>query len=148
LRYNTRTMDTISPALGVIIMMNNYFHDVATGLLLASGAAIYVIMKRYEDIEKSQGAGSRATTEYFLRIYTSMTRLARFSFWWIIIAGVPRTYYYKSFEWANAADKLQVPAIIVKHVLVFAFVGTGIYMWHQFSRKVKLVRQSLEARDD
>jgi len=146
LRYNKKTMETISPALGVIIMINNYFHDVATGLLLASGVAIYVIMKRYEDIERQQGAESRGATEYFLRIYTIMTKLARFSFWWIIVAGIPRTYYYRSFEWAIAADKYQVPAIILKHVLAFAFVGAGIYMWHQFGRKVKMVRHSLDQR--
>ena len=131
-------MENISPALGVVIMMNNYFHDVATGLLVASGAALYVIMKHYREPE------SRSTSEYFLWIYENMTRIARFSFWWIIIAGVPRTYFYKDFEWANAVDDLQVQAIIVKHVLVFAMVGTGIYMWHKFNVKAGLVRQSLE----
>lgn len=131
-------MDTVSPALGVLIMMNNYFHDVATGLLVASGVSLYFIMRHYQD------SGSRRKAEYFLSIYKTMTRIAGFSFWWIIIAGVPRTYFYKSFEWANAVDTLQVPAIIIKHVLVFAMVGFGIHLWHKLNRKAKEVRASLD----
>jgi hypothetical protein len=130
-------MESISPALGVVIMMNNYFHDVATGLLVASWVALYFIMKSYDD------GGSRQSAEYLLRLYQTMTRVARFSFWWIIIAGFPRTYFYRDFEWAASVDNLQVPAIIVKHVVVFILVVTGVYMWRQFSRKVRKVRQSL-----
>jgi hypothetical protein len=129
---------TISPTLGVIIMMNNYFHDVATALLAASGVALWVIIRRYED------GTDRATAEYFLRVYSGMTRLARFSLYWILIGGVPRTIFYKSFEWANAVDHAQVPALIVKHILAFTFVGTGVYLWRKFNRKVKEVRQTLE----
>jgi hypothetical protein len=130
-------MDTIGPGFGVVLMMNNYFHDVATGLLAASGFSLWLMARRFSD------SGSREETEYFLRIHAGMTKLAKFSFWWIILAGVPRTIFYKSFEWANAVEKAQVPAIIVKHVLVFAFVGTGIYLWHKLNKRAKLIRESL-----
>jgi hypothetical protein len=33
----------MSPSLGVLIMMNNYFHDVATALLAASGFVLWWI---------------------------------------------------------------------------------------------------------
>ena len=141
LGYNIHTMESISPALGALIMMNNYFHDVATGLLLASSFALWMIIRHYGEAE------SRGAKEYFLGIYDSMTRVARLSFWWIIIAGFPRTYFYREFEWANSVDYLQVPAIILKHVLVFAFVGTGLYMWHRFNRRVKDVRRFLSQPD-
>lgn len=130
-------MESISPALGVIIMMNNYFHDVATGLLVASWAALYFSMKSFDD------NGSIESARYLVRLYESMTRMARFCFWWIIIAGVPRTYFYRDFEWANSVDTLQVPAIIVKHIVVFILVGTGVYLWHQYATKVNQVRRSL-----
>ncbi len=120
-----------------MLMMNNYFHDVATGLLMASGFSLWLMANRYSD------SGDRAETEYFLRIYTGMTKLAKFSFWWIILAGVPRVVFYKQFEWANAVDKAQVPAIIVKHILAFTFVGGGIYFWHKLNRRVKGIRASL-----
>ena len=78
---------TISPTLGVIIIMNNYFHDVATTLLAASGVAPWVIIRRYE-----QGA-ERPTAGYFLRVYAGVTRLARSSRYWILIGGIPRTFF-------------------------------------------------------
>ncbi len=68
----------MSPALGVIIMMNNYFHDVATALLLAGGYVIWVIVKRYDDSAKT-----RETTEYFLSVYGKAVKLAKFSLLWM-----------------------------------------------------------------
>lgn len=126
----------MSPLLGVFIMMNNYFHDVATALLAASGVVIWVIVKRYDSAAKTQ-----ETTEYFLRIYKSSTKLAKISLAWILIGGIPRTIFYKEFEWANAVGKNQIPALIVKHILVFIFVGIGVYIWIKTNRRVKELKK-------
>ncbi len=126
----------MSPALGVVIMMNNYFHDVATALLAASGVTMWIIVKRYNEVQDP------TVTDYFLKVYDSMTRLARFALFWILIGGIPRTIAYKEFEWANAVGKHQVPALIVKHILAFTFVGTGAYMWIKLSRRIKEIRAS------
>jgi hypothetical protein len=134
-------MEEIGSTWGVIIMMNNYFHDVATGLLAASGVALWVMIRNYREDE------SRAATEYFLRIYKKMTRLARFSLFWILIGGIPRTLFYRRFEWNTAVEHGQVSAIIVKHVLIFAVVGAGVYLWIKFNRKVKDIKNAMEARE-
>lgn len=124
----------MSPSLGVAIMMNNYFHDVATALLLASGIVMAVIVKRF-------GSGTDpAVTTYFLSIYAGVTRLARFSLAWIILGGIPRTIFYTRFEWANAAGKSQIPALIVKHVLAFVFVGAGAYLWMKIHKRVTMIK--------
>jgi hypothetical protein len=125
----------MSPTLGVIIMMNNYFHDVATALLMASAFTIWIIYKRYESARQSQDI-----TDYFLWIYNSATKLAKFSILWIILGGIPRTYFYTEFEWSNAAGKSQIPALMVKHVLFFIFVGTGAYLWIKINTKVKEIK--------
>ncbi len=127
----------MSPALGVVIMMNNYFHDVATALLLASGYLIWVIVKRYDASVKT-----RETTEYFLNIYGKVVKLAKFSLIWIILGGIPRTIFYTEFEWANAAGKGQIAALIVKHILAFAFVGGGAHIWIRINKRVKEIRQN------
>ena len=127
-------MPEISPVFGVIIMMNNYFHNVATALFAASGVALWVMVKRYE------GREGREVTEYFLVIYKGMTRLARFSLLWIFIGGVPRTLFYRSFEWANAVGHNQVPALIGQHILAFALVGAGVWLWLRFNKKVKEIQ--------
>jgi hypothetical protein len=125
----------MSTTLGVFIMMNNYFHDVATALLAASGFVLWFMVKRYDTSAKT-----KETTEYFLRIYKSTTKFAKFSLLWIIIGGIPRTMFYKDFEWANAAGKGQITALIVKHILAFSFVGLGAYLWIKINGKVKRIK--------
>jgi len=128
----------MSPAAGIALMMNNYFHDVATALLAASGFALWVMLRRYD----ACGRGPDAA-RYFLEIHRSMSRLARFSLAWIVLGGVPRTLFYAEFEWANAAGRGQVPALIVKHVLMFAFVAGGASLWVKLRRRVAEVRAAL-----
>jgi hypothetical protein len=112
-------------------MMNNYFHDVATALLLASGIAMWVIYNKFGDSDKPE------VRDYFLRLYGSITFLARFSLAWIILGGIPRTIFYAEFEWSHFAGKNQIPALIVKHILAFIFVGVGAYVWIKLSRRVR-----------
>ena len=127
----------MSETAGVTLMMNNYFPDVATALLLASGIAIWLIYKKFGDSDKPD------VREYFLKLYSSMTFLARFSLAWIILGGIPRTYFYTEFEWYHYAGKSQIPALIVKHILAFLFVAGGAYLWINIRKKVKEIRGSI-----
>jgi hypothetical protein len=129
----------ITPGLGVAIMMNNYFHDVATALLLGSAVALYVISKVQESISEPVG------TLFFLKSYRRLVRLFRFALYWIIIGGIPRTIFYTRFEWANAAGKGQVPALIVKHILMVILVVWGFIAWRRLKRKAAALRESLPA---
>jgi hypothetical protein len=129
----------MSPELGIILMLNNYFHDVATALLFASGLAMHFMTRPL-------GAGTeKNVSSYFLSIYASMSRLALVSLAWIVLGGIPRTIYYTRFEWANAAGKGQVPALIVKHVIMFAAVAGGVYVWRGLRRKIRLIRRDMAA---
>lgn len=127
----------MNPTFGVILMMNNYFHDVATALLLASGVAVWIIMKRLGSTT------DKAVLTYFLSLHQAMTRLARISLVWIVLGGIPRTIFYIDFEWANAAGKGQVPALMVKHVLFFLFVGVGAHLWVKINRQARSIRLKL-----
>lgn len=129
----------ISPELGVAIMMNNYFHDVATALLAASAFVIHAIVRTQSVM------ASREATLFFLKTYDQMVRFFRFALWWIIIGGIPRTIFYTSFEWANAADKLQVPALMVKHVVMAVLVVWGVCAWRRLKIKVAALREAVTA---
>jgi hypothetical protein len=129
----------ISPGLGVAIMMNNYFHDVATALLIAGAFTLHAIVRIQKSMETPEA------TLFFLKTYDLMVKLFRFALWWVILGGVPRTIFYTSFEWANAADKLQVPALIVKHIMIVTAVVWGIIAWKRLKKKVALLRDSLPA---
>jgi hypothetical protein len=127
----------IGPGLGVAIMMNNYFHDMATGLLVGSGFALHAIMRIQASMNTPEA------TLYFLKTNRQMVKLFKFALWWVILGGIPRTVFYTSFEWANAADKLQIPALAVKHVMMFAAVVWGIVAWRHMQKKVVLLKESL-----
>ncbi len=127
----------MDPVLGIILMMNNYFHDVATALLLSSGAALWLMMKRLGT------TSDEAVLRYFLGLHHGMTRLAKIALLWIVLGGIPRTIFYRRFEWANAAGKGQVPALIVKHVLFFLFLAAGAHLWFKINKRVKIIRSAL-----
>lgn len=128
----------IGPGLGVAIMMNNYFHDVATALMAASAFALYAISRVQET------SNDPVSTRFFINTYDRMTKFFRFSLWWIIIGGVPRTIFYTSFEWNHFADKLQIPALMVKHLLMLVLVVWGIIAWRRLKRKVEALRTTVD----
>lgn len=128
----------MSQIFGVTLMMNNYFHDVATALLLASGVAMWLIMQRLGT------TADEAVSRYFLSLHQGMTRLAKVALIWIVLGGIPRTLFYTEFEWANAAGKGQIPALIVKHVLFFLFVGAGAHLWVKINRQARSIREKLK----
>ena len=130
-------MNEISPALGAIITTNNYLHDVATGLMLISFGAIWLVSRHFQP-----DSGEKAARLY-LSLYGAVTRIAKFSLVWILVGGVPRTIYYTRLEWAPAVGETQVAAIGIKHVLIFAMVGAGVYYWMLFKKQANRVRQEL-----
>jgi len=127
----------IGPGLGVAIMMNNYFHDMATGLLVGSGFALHAIIQIQRVMDTPEA------TLFFLKTNQKMVKLFKFALWWVVLGGVPRTIFYTSFEWANAADKLQIPALAVKHVMMFAAVVWGVTAWRRMQRKVAALKERL-----
>jgi hypothetical protein len=130
----------MSPAAGIALMMNNYLHDVATALLVASAVALWVMLRRFDDGPRGPDAA-----RYFLELHGSMARLARLSLAWIVLGGIPRTIFYVDFEWANAAGRGQVAALAVKHVVAFGFVAAGAWLWARLRRRVAEVRADLAA---
>ncbi len=109
----------------------------ATGLLVGSGFALHAIMRIQATMNSPQA------TLFFLKTNTHMKKLFKFALWWVVLGGVPRTIFYTSFEWANAADKLQVPALAVKHVMMFTAVVWGLYAWRRMQNKVELLKSAL-----
>lgn len=128
-----------SPTLGVAVMMNNYFHDVATAMLAASAFCLYAI-------DRVQGAiNTPAATVFFLKTYRIMVKFFHFALWWIVIGGVPRTLFFASFEWNHFADKQQVPALAVKHILMAVLVIWGVFAWRRLKHKVGELMEALPA---
>ena len=122
---------SMNSAMHIVLMTVNYSHDIATALLAASGAAMWMLWKGYP------AGADRATEHYFIRTYRGITRIAKDSLYWILLAGIPRVFFYMRYEWSDLAGDLQIVAVVIKHIVMFLLVGTGVYCWIRLGKRVK-----------
>ena len=122
------------PAVHIVLMTINYSHDIATALLAASGAALWMLSRNFPRY------ATPAAERFFVGAYRGITRVAKDSLYWIVLAGVPRVFFYMQYEWSDLAGDLQIVAVIIKHIVMFLLVGTGVYFWIKLGRQVKVLQ--------
>jgi hypothetical protein len=111
----------------IAIIINNYFHDLATALLLTSAVILWVLGQRAE-------RGSVAERTALARAYPTLASFARGAFVWIILGGIPRTIFFSRYEWDPAEVNGIVPALMVKHVFMVTAIIIGALMWRRVAR--------------
>jgi hypothetical protein len=97
----------------LVVMLNNYFHDLAVAFLFASSLMAHLVL-RY-----TQGAPSP-------RLVAALRRVAWGSLVWVLVGGIVRMIFYQDYEWLPKAGTAQVPALIVKHVIMFGLTIWGL----------------------
>ena len=123
--------------IGILVMMNNYFHDLAAGIVFVTGITMYVM------VQKAIENDTQAAKEIVLGVYPKLVHIVGGAIIFMLFAGVIRTFTYKEFEWANAVGNSQVPAIIVKHIILGGIFFYGIALWIKAHKKIKLMRKEL-----
>lgn len=120
----------MSPALKVVIIINNYLHDVATAMLLSSALVLWLLARAAD-------AGSVAE-KGLVAAYPKLRIIARASIVWIVLGGIPRTIYFQQVEWnlADPSNKYLYAGLIVKHVLMWVAVIVGATMWARIGRRL------------
>lgn len=121
----------MSPAFAVFIMMNNYFHDVATAMLMACSITMWAVLNQYEN-KKSPGA-----RVFLMQIHNAVSKIANVSFIWIIISSIPRILTLSTFEWKNAVNSQHTSGLAIKYVLALFMIIAGTYLWIALSAKIK-----------
>lgn len=122
--------------LGILIVINNYFHDVATAVLLSSAVVMFVIARYVGDNPGEE------LKKFFISAYRTISKFAIFALVWIILGGIPRTIFFKRIEWPTAVGKGLVMALILKHVLMFSTVAVGVVFWLRLRFKVRKFRKT------
>ena len=130
-------MDSINWT-SIVIIINNYFHDLATGLLLSSAVILWVLGRRAED-------GGPAERKALAGAYPTLRLFARGAFVWIILGGIPRTIFFTRYEWDPAVVNGIVPALMVKHVFMVTVIIIGAIMWR---RMAKVARAEMAQSND
>ena len=121
----------MSQPVAVFIMMSNYFHDVATAMIMASSVAMWVILKRYEK------NGSPGSTALLLWVYKGISKVVIFSWVWILSAGLLRFLTFRTYEWPNAVEKHQEYGLMVKYVIALAMMVGGACLWMVLQKKMR-----------
>jgi len=112
-------------------MLNNYVHDVATGLLLIS--ALWLAWSA-RDLGPAPGAEA---VQVFRRSYRRCVRFVFGSIGVIIATGIVRTVFFMEFEWMPALGRGLVAVLVVKHVLIFTTLGVGGYAWWHLRQRLR-----------
>lgn len=113
-------------------MLNNYLHDFAAAVFLVSA----ILLFRFGALAIRQEANAPGAALFFLRAYEKLKFLLFASVVWIAAGGVVRTLAYKRYEWMPAAGRGQIPALVLKHVLIFAAVALGVWFWLKLKKVV------------
>jgi hypothetical protein len=114
----------------ILIILNNYLHDVATAVLLSSAVILYVLGRQ----ARSGGAGERAA---LVRAYRTLTKFAWGALIWIIIGGIPRTIFFPTYEFIPAQVNGLVLDLVIKHILLVSGVIAGAVMWVRIGRQAR-----------
>jgi len=113
--------------IGVLLMISNYFHDLAVALL-ASSIAVVVILGRYLQHHESR-------VELLGHIITRLSRITYGALAFVLIGGIIRAYFFMDYEWNPAVGKGQVAALIVKHIILVSLTIAGIVVHVRYVRK-------------
>jgi len=121
----------MSRSAAVFIMMSNYFHDVATAMIMASSVAMWVILKIYEDSTKPD---DRA---FLVHLYQDISKVVIVSWVWIVSAGLLRFITFNTYEWPNAVEKHQEHGLMVKYVIALAMMAGGAWLWVMVAKRMR-----------
>jgi hypothetical protein len=118
----------------IFVMLNNFFHDFAVALLFASLLVLSVVYRKARDPGSSHW---RAVAAELADIFNKVI----YACWGaIILGGIVRTLAYQDFEWNEAAGRGQIPALVVKHVILVGLVAYGTYIQIRLAKRLKEFR--------
>jgi len=126
----------MDPVLATLLMLNNYCHDIATAMLMASGTVMWFILRRI---------GNNASPEirsFMFSLYAGISKIVTFSLIWLAAGAVPRILTFSTFEFADAIAKGRLTGLMAKHISALAMVLGGAYLWISLIRRIKQIRGS------
>jgi len=120
----------LSPSFAVFVLMSNYFHDVATAMLVACSIAGLLVLPRAGEKVDSATAG------FIVSVWRSIRKIFVFSIIWIMAGAALRIGTLTDFEWKNFADRGHVVGLVAKYVIAVIIMIAGALFWGRLSRRV------------
>ncbi len=102
--------------VGVLVMLNNFFHDFSVALLACALLGLAVLWR-------AAPAAGPAAEPVIAALDRLGIRVAWASFGGILLFGVGRTAAFMDYEWFPAVGRGLVPALAVKHLFLVILLG-------------------------
>lgn len=122
---------------GVIVIFNNFFHDLAAALWFSSWFLIYNLFK----IVSNKKVFINKT---FFLIFRKTINIAYLSLFFIVVGGIFRTINYSKYEYIPAAGRGQISLLLLKHFLFFLLVIIGFILQRKFYERLVSYKNQLE----
>ncbi len=119
-------------AAGILVMLNNYFHDFAVAVLICS-----LLMSYFLSNEASKHAASLPIDSLVAAALRRFAVVTKVSFGWVMVGGVIRMLTYRDFEWVAAAGNGQVLALGVKHVILVSLIVVSFWLTRRERRRLQ-----------
>ena len=113
--------------MAVLVMLNNYLHDLATAVFAVSALAAYLVLR--------SPAANEAPVA-LQPVAAGLVRVGLVALAWTLAGGVVRALAYRRYEWMEAVGRDQVPALVVKHVILVSLVIAGLIVLWRVHRTV------------
>jgi hypothetical protein len=120
----------MSQSFATFLLMNNYFHDVATAMLLACCVVLWVLLRR---LGNERDAALRG---YVRSLYRGISGMFWFSVAWVLVSGVIRFATLASFEWVNAGRGGFTAGLLAKYAVAACMIIAGIVLWSRLTREM------------
>ena len=114
--------------MAILVMFSNYLHDLATAIFAVSAITAYLLRR---------SLAMQAAPACLEPVVRGVVRTGYAALAWTLAFGFVRGLTYRKYEWAEAAGRDQVAALVVKHVILVALVLAGcvfLYRLHRMRR--------------
>ena len=114
--------------IAILVMLNNYFHDLATAIFAVSAVAAWLLY-RSQAMQQAPAA--------VRPVAQGLVKLGVASLVWTLVAGMIRGLTYYDYEHAVAYGRGQVPVLILKHLILVTLVSMGVFVLLRVRRLAK-----------
>ncbi len=111
--------------MAILVMLNNYLHDLATAIFAVSAVAAYLLRR---------SLAMQAAPESIQPLVRGVVRVGLFSLAWTLFFGIIRSLTYRQYEWVEAAGRDQLTALMLKHVILVSLVIAGLVVLYRLHR--------------
>ena len=126
-----------------LIVLNNYFHDLAVSLVFVTAAAMFLFVRYASRPTPRAGTPGSDFKGLSLFVISRLSAVFWGSVFYVIAGSVSRIWNMSEFEWADAVRNGQTLALTAKYVMLAFLFAYGICLWVMVRGKVPAMRKEI-----